>query len=223
MDIKAALTQKVGPFPGFVWVGIIAVGGWLLLKARGSRGTSSGTPIYAPGPPGVGPQGVQGPPGPAGVGVPGSSPGGSVAGSPPIYSSAPGPGPLGELWAAAQAAILGYSPNPNTNPGITFYPVGYAGPITGYSNGKPYLDPSVGALPQAGVGGPKSIGSRRAQIMAAHHPDLKRSPGIPHVVQAIGGPATHFANVHRIARAAGVHPARLLTLNPHHTGLIHIQ
>jgi hypothetical protein len=207
VDIKAALTQKVGPFPGYIWVGIVAVGGWFLLKARGSSGgtTSSGTPIFAPGPPGAGPQGVQGPPGPAGV----TPTAGSTAG---VTTSLD---PFGNPVAFDSSGTRLTQPSPQSTPlaqqqGETA--AQWAARVTEYWRTHP-----------AGVGGPRSIGSRRAQAMSAHHPDLKRSPRIPHVVQAIGGPATHKANVHRIAAAAGVHPARLLILNPYHTGLVHIQ
>jgi hypothetical protein len=47
---------------------------------------------------------------------------------------------------------LSYTPNPNTNTGIQFYNVGYTGPISGFSNGFPYFDPSVGARTMQQIG-----------------------------------------------------------------------
>jgi hypothetical protein len=62
---------------------------------------------------------------------------------PPLsyFKAAPGGGQAGIDWSNSMAPLLGYAPNPNTNAGVIFYPIGYAGQITGYSNGKPYFIP----------------------------------------------------------------------------------
>lgn len=74
----------------------------------------------------------------------------------------------------------------------------------------------------AAVGGPASVGSRSATLMHYAHPLLTRRVVYSHFVRAVGGPAAHKAEVHRVAGQAGVHPARLEALNPVYTGKIRI-
>jgi hypothetical protein len=82
-----------------------------------------------------------------------------------------------------------------------------------------------------GIGGPRLIGpplrkfhggDRSAVSMAPHHPALTRRVVYSHFVRAAGGPAYHEQEVQRVAAASGVHPARLMALNPTYTGRIRI-
>jgi hypothetical protein len=82
-----------------------------------------------------------------------------------------------------------------------------------------------GALPgQAGGPSPRkhAIGSRSAHEWHDTHPMVGARVLYPHYVRAIGGPARHLHEVHRVARQAGVHPARVLMLNPEPNGRIRI-
>jgi hypothetical protein len=74
----------------------------------------------------------------------------------------------------------------------------------------------------AGVGGPASIGSRSATLWSAHHPTLSAPHRYPHFVRSIGGAPNHTREIARVAEQAGVHPARLLMLNPEPTGYIRV-
>jgi len=79
-----------------------------------------------------------------------------------------------------------------------------------------------------GVGGPRTarkhaMGSRAAApIWSDAHPLVGGPVRYPHYVQAVGGPANHGREVARVARQAGVHPARVAMLNPTWTGRIRI-
>lgn len=78
-------------------------------------------------------------------------------------------------------------------------------------------DPGCG-----GMGGP-AIGSRGSHLWhTGGHPLHKEQPIFPHYVRARGGAKLHHAEIHRVARQTGVHPARLMALNPRYTGVIRV-
>jgi hypothetical protein len=73
------------------------------------------------------------------------------------------------------------------------------------------------------TGGPNpSAGSRSADLWEDHHPYHRRVLAYPQFVRAIGGPANHNREIHRIAKQVGLHPARLFQLNPKPGPLIRI-
>ena len=98
----------------------------------------------------------------------------------------------------------------------------------------PWPPPYLGPVPQdalatntgTGVGGPAArkfhSGSRSSHEWHDAHPLVGARVLYPHYVRAVGGPARHVHEVHRVARQAGIHPARVLMLNPQHTGRIRI-
>lgn len=225
-QIKGALTNRIGPFPGYVWAGIVVVGAFVLLRGRSLVGSSSGSNagVAAPSP---GPSAIQGPPGPAGIpglqGPPGPS------GAPGAAATAP-PAPAAArfrqytiqsgdtLWGIAQR-FLGSGSR---------WPEIYR--ASSLRSGDPNLifPGEVVNIPLGGgdgVGGAtrgRSIGSRRATLMSPWHPDVKRSVRVTQTLRGLGGPAGHTAHVHAVASSTGVHPARLLALNPHFTGVIRV-
>lgn len=87
----------------------------------------------------------------------------------------------------------------------------------------PLTGQGAGVTP--GVGGPsrhRAAGSRSHFEWHDAHPMVGGRVPYPHYVAAVGGPANHVREVHRVARQAGVHPARVLMLNPEHTGRIRV-
>jgi hypothetical protein len=74
-----------------------------------------------------------------------------------------------------------------------------------------------------GVGGGQSPFSRDLYV-GPWNTNLKRPFRYPNYIRVGGGasPAAHHAEVHRVAHGAGVHPARLMALNPESTGVIRI-
>lgn len=232
MDIKATLVKKYGPFPGYVWAGIVGVGiiiGHNVLGIGKSSSTAAlTTPASAAGPSTFVNPGRAGQPGPAGP----PGPSGPPAILPPPISpgSAAPPKPAPQhrihvvqhgdtLWGIAQT----YLGNGSRWPEIWA--------LSHFRSGNPNLiyPGEIAVLPAdatggAGLGGPKSIGSRSRSMWhnGGAHPALRRDPAFPQYVRAVGGPAGHVAEVHRVAAASGVHPGRLLALNPFHTGRIRI-
>lgn len=219
-----ALVVKYGGVPLWAWLGLAGIGGWFLIPRLTAGAPAASAPGAAPvelttgvmmvgykpgggGGFGSGPLAGAGfgyapsgaPSGPAAAGTPGGAGYDPISNNPafdPFWGApVPATGP-GSVNAAAQAAYTAAAALPG---GIAANPIGFAG------------------------GPSPSIGSLRSVLMAPFHPDLKRPPRVAHVVQAVGGPAAHRANVHRVARAAGVHPARLFALNPVHTGFIHVR
>jgi hypothetical protein len=93
--------------------------------------------------------------------------------------------------------------------------------------------PRIGGSDEGGVGGaaPRrrvSVGSRSSHAWNYFHPSMKQRVRYVHYVKSpvgVGGaaiPAAHIRSIHELARQTGIHPARLLALNPHHTGLLRI-
>ncbi len=232
-QLKQALTTKVGPFPGWAWAGLLAAGLFLLWPhiAGGSAGSSStSTSPLDPGPPGeAGPQGpageagVAGPAGEAGAAGQRGAPGVTgfavpTAGGPwAAYNNRTGAkvaGPSTDfvgVWTIAAKAALS-SPDPirvknKAGATVAWFPAAS----------------SAAAASGGGVGGPRAIGSRSAVLMTHFHPDLSRTVHYPQLIRGVGGPhSAHVAAVHRAAAGAGVHPARLLALNPFSRGIIRV-
>lgn len=233
MDIKATLVKKYGPFPGYVWAGIAGVGIILAHNVLGigkSKTTATpGTPAsgvntttYFGNPGRPGPPGAAGPPGPAGppaVLPPPVSPGSAAP---------PKPSPQHRIHVVQHGDTLWGIASTYLGSGAR-WPEIWA--LSHFRSGNPNLiyPGEIAVLPLdatggPGLGGPKSIGSRSKSMWhnGGAHPGLRRDPAFPQYVRAVGGPRGHVAEVHRVAAAAGVHPARLLALNPFHTGRIRI-
>jgi hypothetical protein len=208
-QIKGALTKKIGPFPGWAWAGIAAVGVWLLAPHLGSLTGSSASAGAATGTV-TDTTGVSAAPSSP---TPAASPAGSVAGTPGAFQGLlAGPAPPGGPQVYA---------SDNYQDVVNYLKANGGGHIWNTQSGT--WVSTVSPSGQVGVGGPKAaIGNRRSTLMSAHHPDLKLPVRYPQTLRAVGGPAAHTANVHRVAHAAGVHPARLLALNSHYRGIVRI-
>lgn len=186
-QLKGALTSKIGPFPGWAWAGLTAVGLFLLwphlsgILGSGSSSSSTSAPDVAPGDQ--------------------SSSAGSAVGPPAVTPPPP-----------SASGLNAYGLSPAVWAGLT-------------EHQKEYWKLHHKILPAArggaGIGG-GSIGSRSAVLMTPFHPDLGRTVRYPQLVLAAGGPAAHRSELHRVAAQAGVHPARLIALNPHYRGLIRV-
>jgi len=228
-QITGALTKKYGPLPGYAWAGIIAVAAFFvipLLKGRASSSSSSTTT----------------PPSSYSLPAPGGAPPAPSPTSTTFQLSIRGKGSKADaaawdqrhpgvpLFASPGGATIDYLPfgstltstgpavsGPSNGGSTTWWPVS-GGYVSGYD---------VAAAAGAAIGGAlrrgaASIGNRRQTLMSAHHPDLKNPVRVTQTIAAVGGPANHVANIHAVAARTGVHPARLLALNPHHTGVIRI-
>lgn len=88
----------------------------------------------------------------------------------------------------------------------------------------PAYPPGYNPAPQGGgVGGFSSQGSRSSEWIGNYfHPSVTRRVVYSHYVRAVGGAATHRAEVASVAKRAGINAARLHVLNPHHTGKIRV-
>lgn len=222
-QIKGALTNRIGPFPGFVWAGIVVVGAFVLLRGKSLVGSNAG--VSAPPP---GPGATQGPPGPPGIpGMPGPPGPSGAPGAAPSPPGRPSPQPRfrqytiqsgDTLWGIAQRFLGNGSRWPEIYRASTL------------RSGDPNLifPGEVVNIPVGGgdgVGGAtrgRSIGNRRSVLMSPWHPDVKRTVRVTQTLRGLGGPAGHQAHVHSVALSAGVHPARLLALNPHYTGVVRV-
>lgn len=219
-QIKGALTNRIGPFPGYVWAGIVVIGAFVFLRGRPLASTTSrvaaSPQASAQGLPGA--AGIAGPPGPQGI------PG--IAGAPGVAGAVGPPGPTGQ----APAGFLTYqqwlaSGRPDIQAGIDQGRWNdLIGQYTKEAIAWSRAHPGGGG---DGVGGAtrgraKSIGSRSAVLMSPWHPAIKRNVQVTQTVRGLGGAAGHTAHVHSVAAQAGIHPARLMALNPHYSGVIRI-
>lgn len=221
--ITSALRQKYGPLPGYVWAGgVVLLGLFVVPHLRGLFGSAS-APAGTSGP---GPAVSDGSATPMSSSGPGDSTQPPPAPAPTPTPSAPPPAPQpayrtyvvqhgDTLWGIA-ARFLGNGAR---------WPEIYK--ISHLRSGDPnliYPGETVN-IPMgggSGMGGPKSVGSRSAVTMWHGHPLLKSPMRSTQLLRAVGGPAAHTQNVHRVAAQAGVHPARVLALNPFHTGTIRL-
>lgn len=231
----SVLTQKIGPLPGWAWGGIAAVGVWWFFL-RGKTGASTTTNAAAAGSQlssgyGLGyAQGVQANPPPP----PATKPGGPstftpnlgqvgvwLFGSPSFtgQSGVKGVAAPGTSLPSAGPAVTGasYTDPFGNGPSNLWQPVTYNGQ-TLYAFA-PQLA-AVGAAP--GIGGGRPAGSRSANLMHHAHPLVGARVPYQFHVRAVGGLANHTREVHRVALQAGVHPARIMMLNPVPTGFIRV-
>jgi len=229
-QITGALTKRYGPLPGYAWAGIAALAAWLIIpRLKGLTGSSSstvpppGTPSQPAGAVSYGYPGPAGPPGPQGVPGTAGAPGANAAPNPPPPTSPAAPQyrqytiVSGDtLWGVAQKFLGNGSRWPE---------IFRASHLRSGDPNLIYPGEVVNVPIGGGVGGAtrgRSIGNRRAQLMSAHHPDLKQPVRYTQTLAAVGGPGNHVASVHAVAARSGVHPARLLALNPHYSGVIRI-
>jgi hypothetical protein len=233
MALTDALTRSYGPLPGWAWAGVVGAGIWLLLpRLRGSSSATPGRATATPGPDatyGLGyAQGLQS----AGANAPAPSRSGAAGTTAtnseqvPIYlRSQPGPQGVAALLApgasvpAAGAPVTGGSYT--TPSGLTsnqWQPVTYSG-TTLYA---PAIQVRVADAIMAGLGGAAALGSRSAEMMSPWHPLVTTGHRYPHFVRAVGGAPNHTREVHRVAEQAGVHPARVMMMNPHPTGWLRV-
>lgn len=222
-DIGSALTQKIGPFPGWAWAGLVAVGAWYFFL----RGKSGATPNAAAAGSqlqsgyGLGyAQGLQaaGPP---------AAPTTQTSGTPPALNWHFGPPTSPNwVWRLTPSGTAAWQQNTGSAPNFTLQPSNSPPP-----SWLPQYSYQIAEIPPGqtlqnylgGVGGAaKSIGSRSARLMHDAHPLIGARVPYQYHVRAIGGPANHAREVHRVALQSGVHPARLMALNPTPTGYIRV-
>jgi len=235
----SVLTRKYGPLPGYAWAGAAAIGAWFLLRGRqGTASTAKTGATATPGPDatyGLGfAQGLQS----AGPGPPASTTSDTSrkykARSKPWGFEPPDTANI-PIYAQPnqQGGVLGYVPfgtqftaggdpvqGQRIDVGVaqSDYWIPYKG---GYVSGVDAIIDAAQGGP-ARVGGPAAIGSRSSTLMAPHHPLVTEHHRYPHFVAAVGGAPNHTREVIRVAKQAGVHPARLMMLNPQPTGWIRV-
>jgi len=239
------LTRRIGPLPGWAWGGILAAGVWWFFL-RGKTGSTSPTTGAAttPGPDATyglgfaqGQQAVQaslpqqataavqnfmlqlrGNVNPeTGQAFPGSTPVNI-----PLFADTQASRQIGTMPISSSVSASG-APVQGTYNGrqVEYYPVPGPGGSTAY-----ILAQDVAGIQQGGIGGPTrkhAIGSRaRAPEWHDSHPLIGAPVRYAHYVRAVGGPGNHRREVARVARQAGVHPARVAMLNPQYTGRIRV-
>jgi len=239
--VKASvLTQKIGPLPAWAWGGLAAVAAWYFLL-RG-RTSSSSTPNAATSGSqlssgyGLGyAQGLQ-----AAQATPSPGAGQAPGLAAPIWSFGAPPSGSQTVWRATDTGKQNFQrtrggqwpggvnigiPDPSTGAALGEFGWQWAQVPAGSDPGS-----YAAQLTQGGMGGPgrpgtarkHAIGSRSAALWHDAHPLVGAKVLYPHYVNAVGGPGNHRNEVHRVARQAGVHPARIMMLNPEHTGRIRI-
>lgn len=208
MKFTEILTEKVGPLPGWAWVGIAAVGFFFLknrLSGSSSSTSTSGQNMQQPSD--ANPTGLQGPPGPQGVAGPPGSPGGvyyEPGGYPPRILPIGPPNYAGNVVVVPGSSIIA------PRPGVLPYPppAGWTGPVPRYTS-----PPAIGGAASIGRGrGHHPAGSKSSDRWEDHHPSNKVNVTRPHWVRSGGGP--HRTEIARVASATGVSEARLVALNP---------
>jgi hypothetical protein len=230
----SVLTKKIGPLPAYAWGGLAAGAIWWFL-IRGKTGASSTgtTNAAASGSAlnsgyGLGyAQGVQANPPPsapsttsknrvvliAPAGEPGPNHKVAVWSAPSTSSGQVGVYPAGTTLDANGPAVQGTSFGP-------YYDLPQSDqwvPVTTPDGRQGYVwGPATAiAAAVAAIGGAaRSIGSRSATLMSAHHPLITAPHPLPHFVRKVGGAANHSGEVARVSKQAGVHPARMMMLNP---------
>lgn len=218
--IKAALTSKIGPLPGWAWAGAAVLGALVVVPRLAGMFGSSSSPAPA--------DGSSADATSSGPGAPGTAPAG-----PPAPAPGPAPAPAAAPPKAKPAYKTHVVVHGDTLWGIAQQYLGNGArwpeiwALSHFRSGNPNLiypgEIAVLPIPVGGPGiGGAPIGSRRSELMTYFHPDLTRKIRYPQTI-AVGGPASsHAGNVRRVAAQAGVHPARVLALNPHHRGLIRV-
>jgi hypothetical protein len=232
VNIGASLGKKLGPLPTWAWLGLVGVGAWYFLL-RGKVGTpnaaASGSALNSGYSLGFA-QGQQA----AAPGAPGPAPGGPA--SSPVNASDWKRAGSGWLYAPngveGTFVLAGQQYYHLTDPGaanaysqaggVTYFfpapglPAPYPwGTPTGATPGTAIygVRPAVG-VGGARIGGPAAIGSRSANLWHHAHPLVGARVPYSYHVRAVGGAPNHAREVHRVATQAGVHPARIMMLNP---------
>lgn len=242
MDIAGALTRKIGPLPGWAWGGLAAVGVWFFFlrgkpsaaatpnaAAAGSQLASGYGLGYAQGLQSAGP-----PSGAASTTTPAASPGrrGHTVPAPPGFPSA-GYGAIPIYDSPQMQNIVGWAPFDQdltvTGPAVNgrklpsgqsaWYPIDWGG-TPGFVSGDSFASFAQSAV--GGIGGGRPAGSRSAHLMHHAHPLVGARVPYQFHVRAVGGPMNHANEVHRVALQSGVHPARIMALNPTPTGFIRV-
>jgi len=231
------LTQRIGPLPAWVWGGIAAVGVWyFLLRGKTTSATSASTPNAAASGSQLasgyglgfaqGQQAAQASQAPASVTPAGLPTLNWHFGPPTSQNWVWRLTPSGQAaWQRQTGSPANFALQPSNSPPPPWLPQ-YSYQIAEIPPGatlQQYLDAAI----QGGVGGPgtsrkHASGSRSAALWHDAHPLIGAKVLYPHYVSAVGGPANHGREVARVARQAGVHPARVLMLNPTPTGRIRI-
>jgi hypothetical protein len=206
------MSAKVAGVPAWAAVAAVVAGFFVVRKLGLFGGSASSTPAANPPNQGV----------PSGW-VPASTIG--VPGAPTTPSSATNTITVGNSQGNG-VTVWSYNVNQQGSLGTvqdnTSLPV--IGPAAGFHSGEPgYLvlwqggvgwiagSNVVGGSGVAGTGG-RGGGSRSAVLMHHVHPLVKQRVRFPHYyVAGRGGPTT----VQEVAQASGLHPARIMALNPH--------
>lgn len=231
LDVQAAealLKRKYHGIPGWLIAGAgVAVAIFVVPKLGGVFGASSrsssdtsggytGTGSY-----GQGLNGPGGAPGPvpgttttSGSGAPGQPKSSGIprTTSPPSHYTAPTHHASGHGHAGVKPKNQGSTAgSKNSGPGDSSNN-GDFNPVNGRTSGNQAL------------GGGRPTGSLSADLWEDHHPLHKRLVLFPHFVRVagVGGPAAHAAQVGAIAARFGVHPARLLALNPYPRDVVRV-
>lgn len=227
------LTRKIGPFPGWAWGGLVAVAAWYFLLRGKPAGTSTNAAAagsqlqsgyglgYAQGLQAAGPQTqaqqvAQTPGNLLRLVTQQASPGNWPQGVPVWDSPHTGGNPVAYVPYGSAIPTTGAQVNAG---GFTWYPVTGPGGSTGWIASNTVA--GFGGASQ-GIGGAKSIGSRSANLMHHAHPLIGARVPYQFHVRAVGGAPNHAREVHRVALQSGVHPARLMALNPTPTGYIRV-
>jgi hypothetical protein len=244
-DIAGALAKKIGPLPGYAWGALAAVGVWWFFIRGKSAASGATTNAAAAGSQlssgyGLGyAQGIQaaGPPAPAGstpqqsrvvliapAGEPGSAHKVAVWAAPSTSSGQLAVYPAGTTLPTNGPPVQGttFGPYYDLPQSDQWVPVTTEDGHSGYVWAPATALAAAAAAIGGAIGGGRPAGSRSANLMHHAHPLVGARVPYQYHVRAVGGPGNHAREVHRVATQAGVHPARLMMLNPTPTGFIRV-
>ena len=227
------LTQRIGPLPLWVWGGLAAVGVWFFfLRGKAGTGQQAQQGLTQGTDSAYGLGFAQGQQAATASAQPASA---TATGSTITVGNSNGAGVPVWSYNVAQQGVIGRVPDNTTLPLVSAAPgfhmgePGYLvkfGGGTGWVSGSNVISTQQGqGQGQPGQGGPArkhGIGSRSSNMWHDSHPLIGAPVKYPHYVRAVGGPRAHAHEIHRVARQAGVHPARIAMLNPVPTGMIRV-